>query len=61
MHFMLIQGNDCQIRKLFVALIKSASFRDLTDCTIRKAIKWNRIRGTYVSSKNQNSSYRGKF
>ena len=57
MHFMLIQGNDCQIRELFDALIKSASFRDLTDCTKGKANGMAFV----VSSKNQNSSYRGKF
>ena len=46
-----------EIRELFVALFKSASFRDLTDCTIRKANGMAFV----VSSKNQNSSYRGKF
>ena len=49
---MIIQGNDCQIRGLFIAFVKtnccSASFTDNTS-------KWLAF---VVSSKNQHSSYR---
>ena len=49
---MIIQGNDCQIRSLFIAFVKtnccSASFTDNTS-------KWLAF---VVSSKNQHSSYR---
>ena len=57
--FMIIRGYI--IRDLFVALIQnnlcSVSFRCFTDCTTRNAIGM----AVFVSCKNQNSSYRGKF
>lgn len=57
---MIIQGNDYQIRDLFVALVKkhccSVSFVGFTDQQQRKAYGMAFV----VSSKNKSSSYRDK-
>ena len=58
-----MQGNDCQISDLFIALFKKKKLCVVLVSGILLIVRQGKANGMafLVSSKNQNSSYRGNF